>query len=92
MANILENQLVQVLEKQLDEQLDRLDNLDTDDLKAIREQRIKEMKEINQKKQEWLKNVSNIPNSILATCLIKLRRRSKNCILFLSMFCFIANQ
>uniref|UniRef100_A0A1B0G528 Phosducin domain-containing protein n=2 Tax=Glossina TaxID=44049 RepID=A0A1B0G528_GLOMM len=56
MANILENQLVQVLEKQLDEQLDRLDNLDTDDLKAIREQRIKEMKEINQKKQEWLKN------------------------------------
>lgn len=61
MANILENQLAgltQVIEKQLDEQLERFDNLDKDDLKAIREQRIREMKELNLKKQEWLKNVS----------------------------------
>lgn len=59
MANVLENQLAavaSVIEKQLDDQLDRLENLDTDDLKAIREQRIKEMRELNQKKQEWLKN------------------------------------
>lgn len=59
MANILENQLAgltQVIEKQLDEQLERFDNLDKDDLKAIREQRIREMKELNTKKQEWLKN------------------------------------
>lgn len=62
MANILENQLAgltQVIEKQLDEQLERFDNLDKDDLKAIREQRLKEMKELNLKKQEWIKNVSN---------------------------------
>lgn len=61
MANMLENQLAavaQVIERQLDDQLDRLDTLDTDDLKAIREQRIREMKEFNVKKQEWLKNVS----------------------------------
>ncbi|XP_005188047.1 thioredoxin domain-containing protein 9 [Musca domestica] len=59
MANVLENQLAavaSVIEKQLDDQLDRLENLDTDDLKAIREQRMKEMRELNQKKQEWLKN------------------------------------
>ncbi|XP_065371664.1 thioredoxin domain-containing protein 9 [Calliphora vicina] len=59
MANILENQLAgltQVIEKQLDEQLERFDNLDKDDLKSIREQRIREMKELNTKKQEWLKN------------------------------------
>ncbi|XP_075148476.1 thioredoxin domain-containing protein 9 [Haematobia irritans] len=59
MANVLENQLAavaSVIEKQLDDQLDRLDNLDTDDLKAIREQRIREMKEFNQKKQDWLQN------------------------------------
>lgn len=61
MANMLENQLAavtQVIEKQLDDQLDRFDNLDKDDLKALREQRIREMKDFNQKKQEWLKNVS----------------------------------
>ncbi|KAM7360084.1 thioredoxin domain-containing protein 9 [Cochliomyia hominivorax] len=59
MANILENQLAgitQVIEKQLDEQLERFDNLDKDDLQALREQRIREMKEFNTKKQEWLKN------------------------------------
>lgn len=71
MANVLENQLAavaSVIEKQLDDQLDRLENLDTDDLKAIREQRMKEMRELNQKKQEWLKNVStylNIGDNIL---------------------------
>lgn len=62
MANILENQLAgitQVIEKQLDEQLERFDNLDKDDLKTLREQRLREMKEYNGKKQEWLKNVSN---------------------------------
>ena len=61
MANMLENQLAgitQVIEKQLDEQLERFDNLDKDDLKTLREQRIREMKEYNDKKQEWLKNVS----------------------------------
>ncbi|TMW48188.1 hypothetical protein DOY81_006734 [Sarcophaga bullata] len=59
MANILENQLAgitQVIEKQLDEQLERFDNLDKDDLKTLREQRIREMKEYNDKKQQWLKN------------------------------------
>lgn len=59
MANMLENQLAavtQVIEKQLDDQLDRFDNLDKDDLKVLREQRIREMKDLNQKKQEWLKN------------------------------------
>lgn len=61
MANMLENQLAgitQVIEKQLDEQLERFDNLDKDDLKTLREQRMREMKEYNDKKQEWLKNVS----------------------------------
>lgn len=60
MANILENQLpivAKVIEKQIDEQIERLDNLNVDDMKAIREQRIKEMKEMHQKKQEWLRNV-----------------------------------
>ncbi|GBP98105.1 Thioredoxin domain-containing protein 9 [Eumeta japonica] len=58
MANILENQLAgltQVIEKQLDEQLERFDNLDKDDLKSIREQRIRD-EGIKYKKQEWIKN------------------------------------
>lgn len=69
MANMLENQLAgitQVIEKQLDEQLERFDNLDKDDLKTLREQRIREMKEYNDKKQEWLKNVSKLVISVLS--------------------------
>ena len=57
---MMENQLItsaQIIEKQLDQQLDRLDNLDSDDIKAIREQRMHEMKQLNQKKQEWIRNV-----------------------------------
>lgn len=53
--------VAKVIEKQLDEQLERLDNLNIDDMKAIREQRIKEMKELHQKKQEWLRNVGRTP-------------------------------
>ena len=69
MANMLENQLAgitQVIEKQLDEQLERFDNLDKDDLKTLREQRMREMKEYNDKKQEWLKNVSKLVISVLS--------------------------
>ncbi|XP_037949880.1 thioredoxin domain-containing protein 9-like [Teleopsis dalmanni] len=67
MSNMLENQLMtaaQVIEKQLDQQLDRLENLDSDDLKTIREQRLKEMKQQNLQKQEWLKNGHGIYNEL----------------------------
>jgi len=59
MANVLESHIInaaQVIEKQLDQQLERLDNLDSDDLKVLREKRLREMKEQNKKQQEWLEN------------------------------------
>lgn len=46
--------VAQVMEKMVDDEIQRLDNLDNDDLAAIRANRMKEMKKAAGRKDEWL--------------------------------------
>ena len=58
-ANLHQHMLsaAQVLEKAVDEEIDRLDNLGGDDLAAIRKKRVDALKKMAEQKQTWMNAV-----------------------------------
>ena len=56
--NEVVNKTVKILEKEVDNQLDRLDNLSVNDFEILRQERLKQLKNEATQKQQWLLLVS----------------------------------
>lgn len=57
MENILQQKLVaaaELVERQLDQEIEKLDNIDINDLDKLREKRLQELKKQHEQKQTWL--------------------------------------